>query len=152
SLLRVVYGASGVALILVDGSGENMIVVAPGANAALTSLTGPELAAVAEADVLLLQLEVPVETVAAAATVARDAGTRVVLNAAPGVWAVDSTAAGDAFTAALAVGWGEGRPLVDAVRWASAAGAAATRRLGASSALPDRAEIDNLYLATYPHD
>src|SRR5204863_412853 len=61
--LRVVYGASGVALILVDGAGENMIVVAPGANAALTSLTGPDLALIAEADVLLLQLEIPVETV-----------------------------------------------------------------------------------------
>ena len=214
--LRVVYGVSGVALILVDDAGENMIVVAPGANAALTSLTGPDLALIAEADVLLLQLEIPVETVAVAAGAARDAGTRVVLNAAParslpadlaasvdllvvnqveaatllgadgdpwplleqvprvvvthgaaGAWygspdagpvhiaapvvqAVDTTAAGDAFTAALAVGWGEGRSLVDAVRWASAAGAAAVRRLGASSALPDRKEIDELYVATYP--
>ena len=234
SLVRVVYGGSGVALIVVDDTGENMIVVAPGANAALTSLTEPDLAAIAGADVVLLQLEIPVETVTAAAQAARSAGTRVVLNAAParalpdalaasvdllvvnqveaaalapltpvgvdevldpadadpwtlvealleqvprvvltlsaaGAWygirdaepvhiaapvvdAVDSTAAGDAFTAALAVGWGEGRPLVDAVRWASAAGAAAARRLGASSALPDRAEIDDLYRLTYPHD
>ena len=59
---------------------------------------------------------------------------------------VDSTAAGDAFTAALAVGWGEGRDLVDAVRWASAAGAACVRKLGASVALPQRAEIDELYV------
>lgn len=58
---------------------------------------------------------------------------------------VDSTAAGDAFTAALAVGWGEGRDLIDAVRWASAAGAACVRKLGASVALPQRAEIDELY-------
>ncbi|OLB65032.1 MAG: ribokinase [Actinobacteria bacterium 13_2_20CM_2_72_6] len=222
SLLRVVYGASGVALIVVDGTGENAIVVAPGANAALTELGAADLAAIADADVLLLQLEVPVDTVLSAAQAARSAGTRVVLNAAParplppalpaavdllvvnqveavalagtelepwllveallddvprvvltrgaaGAWygsrdaepvhvpapvidAVDSTAAGDAFTAALAVGWGEGRPLVDAVRWASAAGAAAARRLGASSALPDRAEIDELYRSTYPHD
>ena len=71
---------------------------------------------------------------------------------APVIDAVDSTAAGDAFTAALAVGWGEGRPLLSAVRWASAAGAAAARRLGASSALPDRAAVDELYRATYPHD
>src|SRR6266508_670058 len=207
-LLRVVYGASGVA----------MIVVAPGANAALTELTEPDLAAIGGADVLLLQLEIPVETVTAAARAARSAGTRVVLNAAParrlpaelsaavdllvvnqveaaalapaggptpiaalleqvprvvltrgaaGAWygergadpvhipapvvdAVDTTAAGDAFTAALAVGWGEGRSLVDAVRWASAAGAAAARRLGASSALPGRADIDELYASTYP--
>ncbi|MBQ0900573.1 PfkB family carbohydrate kinase [Micromonospora sp. U21] len=47
--------------------------------------------------------------------------------------------------AALAVGWGEGRDLIDAVRWASAAGAACVRRLGASVALPRRAEIDELY-------
>jgi ribokinase len=59
---------------------------------------------------------------------------------------VDSTAAGDAFTAALAVAWGEGRDLVDAVRWAAAAGAACARRLGASVALPSRAEIDELYV------
>ncbi|MGC4792325.1 ribokinase [Micromonospora sp. DT178] len=59
---------------------------------------------------------------------------------------VDSTAAGDAFTAALAVAWGEGRDVVDAVRWAAAAGAACARRLGASVALPTRAEIDELYV------
>ncbi|MER7332629.1 MULTISPECIES: ribokinase [unclassified Micromonospora] len=58
---------------------------------------------------------------------------------------VDSTGAGDAFTAALAVAWGEGRDLVDAVRWAAAAGAACARRLGASVALPSRAEIEELY-------
>ncbi|MEU6078302.1 ribokinase [Micromonospora sp. NPDC047074] len=59
---------------------------------------------------------------------------------------VDSTAAGDAFTAALAVAWGEGRDVVDAVRWAAAAGAACARRLGASVALPRRDEIDELYV------
>jgi ribokinase len=69
---------------------------------------------------------------------------------APVVTAVDTTAAGDAFTAALAVGWGEGRELIDAVRWASAAGAAAVRRLGASSALPNRSTIEELYSSTYP--
>jgi ribokinase len=57
----------------------------------------------------------------------------------------DTTAAGDAFTAALAVAWGEGRDLVDAVRWANAAGAACVRRIGASNSLPSRADIDALY-------
>ena len=52
------------------------------------------------------------------------------------------TAAGDAFTGALAVAWGEGRDLVEAVRWANAAGAACVRKLGASNALPSREEID----------
>ncbi|MEU4422595.1 ribokinase [Actinoplanes sp. NPDC024001] len=57
----------------------------------------------------------------------------------------DTTAAGDAFTGALAVAWGEGRDLVDAVRWANAAGAVCVRKVGASGALPERAEIDALY-------
>ncbi|HKS98935.1 MAG TPA: ribokinase, partial [Rugosimonospora sp.] len=83
SLLRVVYGASGVALIVVEDTGENAIVVAPGANAAFTGLTGPELAAIGAADVLLCQLEIPVATVTQACAAGRAAGTRVVLNAAP---------------------------------------------------------------------
>jgi ribokinase len=58
---------------------------------------------------------------------------------------VDSTAAGDAFTAALAVAWGEGRDLLAALHWAAAAGAACVRRLGASVALPSRDEIDALH-------
>ena len=62
---------------------------------------------------------------------------------------VDTTAAGDAFTGALAVAWGEGRDLVDAVRWANAAGAACVRKVGASNALPSRAEIDALYAQTF---
>ncbi len=62
-----------------DGSGENLIVVVPGANAALGpgDVTGP---AVRAADVLLLQLEVPVGAVLAAAGAA---GGTVVLNPAP---------------------------------------------------------------------
>ncbi|HYN97281.1 MAG TPA: PfkB family carbohydrate kinase, partial [Pilimelia sp.] len=71
------------------------------------------------------------------------------LEPPPRVRSVDSTAAGDSFTGALAVAWGEGRPIVDAVRGACAAGAACVRRLGASNSLPQRAEIDELYAATY---
>ena len=57
----------------------------------------------------------------------------------------DTTAAGDAFTGALAVAWGEGRDLLDAVRWANAAGAACVRKVGASNSLPVRADIDALF-------
>jgi ribokinase len=57
----------------------------------------------------------------------------------------DTTAAGDAFTGALAVAWGEGRDIVEAVRWACAAGAACVRRVGAYPSLPTRADIDVLY-------
>ncbi len=72
---------TGTALITVDPSGENAIVVAPGANGRLE--VGPAAAEVlATADVVLAQLEVPVETVLAAAR-ARSGGCRMVLNAAP---------------------------------------------------------------------
>ncbi len=60
----------------------------------------------------------------------------------------DTTAAGDAFTGALAVAWGEGRELVDAVRWANAAGAACVRKVGASNSLPTRAEIESIYASS----
>ncbi|GLY03648.1 ribokinase [Actinoplanes sp. NBRC 101535] len=59
----------------------------------------------------------------------------------------DTTAAGDAFTGALAVAWGEGRDILDAIRWANAAGAACVRKVGASSALPTRDEIESIYHA-----
>ena len=68
-------GESGVALIVVDASGENTIVVAPGANARLT----PEDVDVGEADAVLCQLEIPNEAVRAAAAQARF----FCLNAAP---------------------------------------------------------------------
>jgi ribokinase len=77
--------ATGVALITVADSAENTIVVAPGANAALSPAdvdTARET--IARADVLLMQLETPMETVARAAEIAREAGTTVMLNAAPG--------------------------------------------------------------------
>jgi ribokinase len=209
---RVSYGTSGVAIVMVDAPGENSIMVLPGANSTYTDLEPDEIGAIQDADVLLLQLEIPIATVTAAAVAARAAGTLVVLNAAPArelpadllaatdllvvneveatavagitrddpagllalaprvvltigadgafyadkdtppvhvpayaVDTVDSTAAGDAFLGALAVAWGEGRDPVDAVRWASAAGAVCVRRLGSSVSLPSRAEIEELY-------
>jgi ribokinase len=210
--VRTGYGASGVAVIMVDRAGENSILVSPGANSTFVGLTPDEEDVIADADVLLCQQEIPVDTVVAAARAARRAGVRVILNAAParanppelfaaldvlvvneseaafitgsanrdmaallelvprvvltlggdGAWyadrdgradrvppfpveVVDSTAAGDAFTGALAVAWGEGRDLVDAVRWANAAGAVCVGTVGAFPSLPDRADIDGLY-------
>jgi ribokinase len=75
---------SGVALILVDREGENVISVAPGANAALS----PEdvlraRPAIEAADVVLLQLEIPLQTVQCAAKLARQSGAIVILNPAP---------------------------------------------------------------------
>jgi ribokinase len=66
---------------------------------------------------------------------------------APAVSAMDSTAAGDAFAGAFVVAWAEGRPVEEALPWACAAGAACARRRGASSSLPTRAEIDELFAA-----
>ncbi|WP_187969358.1 ribokinase [Aquibium microcysteis] len=73
---------TGVALILVGADGENMIAVAPGANNAVTpdDVAGTEFA---EGDVLLLQHEIPLETVTAALDAARAAGALSVLNIAP---------------------------------------------------------------------
>ncbi len=86
SHLRSLPGeATGVALITVDSAaGENTIIVAGGANQRLTAADVEQARdRITEADVLLLQLEVPIEAVVAAARVARQAGTTVILNAAP---------------------------------------------------------------------
>lgn len=55
---------------------------------------------------------------------------------------VDTTAAGDVFNGALAVALGEGKPLLDAVRFANAAAAISVTRLGAQPSAPTRLEID----------
>jgi ribokinase len=59
---------------------------------------------------------------------------------------VDTTAAGDAFTAALAVALGEGRHLADAVRFGCAAGSLATTRIGAQQSMPNRNDADAFLL------
>ncbi len=208
--------ASGVAFITVDGAGKNTIVVASGANMRLTPADVDAAAAVlARARVLLVQLEVPVDTVLHAARLARAHGALVCLDPAPAaplpdeLWglidvvnpnetearaltgipvttaddarraaeallargaraavvklgergayylstaggghmparpvaAVDTTAAGDAFAAALGVALGEGRPLPEAVTFATWTAALKVTRLGAQS-LPTRAEVD----------
>jgi ribokinase len=57
---------------------------------------------------------------------------------------VDTTGAGDAFSAALTIGLAEGKPLAEAVRFANAAGALAVTRLGTLPAMPTRAETEAL--------
>jgi len=206
---------SGVALVMVDGGGEKQIMTAPGANRRLdlADVHAAE-ARIAGADILLMQLEVPLECVEAAASIARAAGVRVVLDPAPpqplgesllrdlhvirpnadeaevltGVevdgepaarnaaqnlldrgasaaivgapggnllasargtsWfphlevkSVDATGAGDAFAAALAVALAEDHSLHDAARFAGAAAAFATTRLGAQAGLPRREDV-----------
>ena len=193
--IRADDGESGVALIFVDDEGENVIVVAPGANARLA----PADVAIGETDAVLCQLEVPLAVVVAAAAtdaffclnaapaapvpvelirrtdlmvvnrfeldalaeaprltaltlgaegaVLLEAGVEVARAAAPRVTAVDGTAAGDAFCAALLVALLQGVDREHALRRACAAGAIAASRLGAQTSLPSRAEVDELVAA-----
>ena len=73
---------TGAAFISVGPGAQNVIIVSPGANARLRP-DDLEAAAFDGADVLLLQLEVPLDTTLAAAALAKRAGARVVLNLAP---------------------------------------------------------------------
>lgn len=206
---------SGVALIFVDEHGENCIAVASGANMAL-SPADVEAArpAIAQAHVMVLQLEVPMETVAAAVRLANDCGVKVLLNPAPAqplpdvllrhvdvltpngheltqlteasgtlvenarsliargvktvivtvssqgsvivtptttervpaceAQVVDTTAAGDCFTGALAVAMAEALEITEGVRFASAAAAISVTRMGAQPSMPTRAEVEEL--------
>ena len=75
---------SGTALIMVDGSGENCISVAPGANG---DISVEDIRSIADlirsASYLILQLEIPVAAVVEAAHIAHEAGVCVILNPAP---------------------------------------------------------------------
>ncbi len=221
AVVRDPNAPSGVALIMVDErNGENSIAVAPGANNRLTpeNISAAE-ALIAKADVMLLQLEVPLETVAAAVRIAHRQGVRVILNPAPAptvelpadllgsvdvltpnqfearrvsgldadasneavaaalmqrgvktvvltlgadgalvasvqgvthvpafkVNPVDTTAAGDAFNAGLAVALSyDPEDMLGAVRYANAVGALATTRMGAQPSLPTAASVEAL--------
>jgi ribokinase len=75
---------SGVALIAVDAEGQNAIVVAPGANMRLSPEDVDRAEeAIAKADVVLAQLEVPTPTVTRTAELAHKHGKRMILNPAP---------------------------------------------------------------------
>jgi ribokinase len=191
-VIRVPGTPTGLAMIEVDNSGETTIVVVPGANAALRI----DPSQVADAQAVLTVLEVPDETVSAAAagaseffainaaparpippdalaradlivvnraeypkipglesarrvaiTLGADGavllhnGTQVSTSAAPVVTAVDGTAAGDAFTAALVLGLVRGDNESDALGAACAAGALAASRPGAQPSLPTAKEL-----------
>ena len=211
---------TGNATIIVDQKGENRIVLIAGANDALL----PEdvdraLAGEASWDAILLQLEIPLETVCHAISAAAARGIPVILDAGPpvklpleklrgvtvlspnesetealtgirpdglesasraatlleestgarevvlklgdrgalcrndGHWelieahrvdVVDTTAAGDSFTAALAIEYTRGTGIKEAARRAMAAGALAVTRLGAQPSLPTAEEVDRL--------
>ncbi len=76
---------SGVAVIIVDETtGQNSIVVAPGSNGNLSVADIHKIKAdICEADILLVQLEIPIETVQAALQIAQENGVKTILNPAP---------------------------------------------------------------------
>ena len=83
-ILRDDREPTGVALITIDAAGQNQIVLAPGVNGAFGPDRFASLAAgVVPCRLLLLQLEIPIDTVMAAARAGREAGAIVILDPAP---------------------------------------------------------------------
>lgn len=221
-VLRDPDAPTGIALIIVDDAGENSIVVAPGANGRITTARlAQSLAALGSAQLLVAQLEVPLDAVQAAMRWANARHIPIVLNAAPArqvpegflrgidylivneseatclsghtvtdvssatiaaerlaaagaqavivtlgaagallfvdgkathvparhVQAVDTTAAGDAFVGGLSVSLLRGRPLLDAVRYATCTGTLAAMTFGAQTSLPTADQVDQFFQA-----
>jgi ribokinase len=74
---------SGTALITVNNEGENCIVVAPGANGNLLPKDIETVKTLKDADIILVQLEIPMETIAFIIKKAQSTGQKVILNPAP---------------------------------------------------------------------
>ena len=74
---------SGTALIMVNEEGENCIVVAPGANANLLPADITAVKNISEAEIILMQLEIPIQTIAAVIKNAKLNHQKVILNPAP---------------------------------------------------------------------
>ena len=210
--------ATGVAGILVDDAGHNSIVIASGANLALSAADVTAAAdAILHANLLICQLETPLPSVLRAIEIARGGGVPVIFNPAPmqpldaallemvdylivneteaaqlsgidvrdatsarlaatrllalgagavlltmggqGVFVaevgdsgrmipavpvtvVDTTAAGDTFVGAFAVGLGQGLNVVEAATAAQYAAALTVTQLGAQSSIPSRAQVE----------
>jgi len=82
---------TGIALIVREGDGDNRIILAAGANGKiLPSMIEGLRGVIEQADFLLLQLEIPLETVEFAASLAKKSGTTVILDPAPAVELPDS--------------------------------------------------------------
>jgi ribokinase len=81
--LRTAAQETGSAHIVVETGGANRIVVLRGANGSVTSLSPSERELIAAGDILLVQLELPLEVVIEASVAARAGGTRVILTPAP---------------------------------------------------------------------
>jgi ribokinase len=206
---------SGTALIMVNEEGENCIVVAPGANAKLLPSDIAKVKNLSEAEIILMQLEIPMVTIAAVAKKAKANHQKVIINPAPAqklsdelmkglflitpneseatlltgiivedevtasqaadvflrkgvqnviitlgkqgayfqnsnqkfridapvVQAIDTTAAGDTFSGALALAITENMEWAQAIQFAVKAASISVTRMGAQSSVPKRSEI-----------
>lgn len=206
---------TGTAMIWVDNNGENSIVIIPGANIMLTPDYISEIEdEIENADIIMLQMEIPFETVKTICKIASQRGKKVMLNVAPArkldstilksvhvlvvneteaelitsenisdigdeaildkllamgaenvvltigskgsvfknkdtfhripafkVNPIDTTAAGDTYCGALAVGIGNGNSWEEAMIFASAAAALCVTKMGAQPAIPGKNEI-----------
>lgn len=216
SHLKVTDEAStGIALVEVDHTGDNRIIVISGTNALVDiPYIDSKMDVIAESDIVVMQLEIPLETVVHAAKAAKKLGKLVILDPAPArtdlpdellanvdiikpneheviailgggdisqkeaarqlkekgaasvlvtmggagscyyaadgtvtradafkVNAIDTTGAGDSYTAALAVAIAEGANMADAMALASKVGAMVTTKAGAQTSIPSRAEV-----------
>lgn len=74
---------SGTAIIMVNEEGENCIVVAPGANALLLPVDMAQVKNLSEAEIILMQLEIPMETIEAVAKIAKANHQKLIINPAP---------------------------------------------------------------------
>jgi ribokinase len=90
SAMKVVDGATGIAMIFVDSHGENVIAILPGANGAMTSDDADKALAGVSGGVMLVQQEIPQAATERALDLARAQGITSILNTAP---FLDSTAA-----------------------------------------------------------
>jgi ribokinase len=206
---------SGVALIMVNDMGENCIVVAPGANANLLPTDIEKVKNISDAEIILIQLEIPIQTVKVVTKIAKQNGQRLIINPAPAqklddevlrdlflitpnesearlltgidvkdetsasqaarfllnkgvqnviitlgsagayfqnshlkikvdapvLHAVDTTAAGDTFSGALAVAISEMENWEKAIQFAVEAASLSVTRLGAQASIPYRTEL-----------
>lgn len=216
-LITKKHTGTGVALITVDKEGDNSIVVIPGANAQLSKEDiDRNIGLMERSDIVVFQMEIPVETVLYAARKAKELNKLVILDPAPAppefpmelyryvdvikpnetelgilaktenvlenlyeatellkgygikhvivtlgkkgvyvnsfnqgieqipsyeVQVVDTTAAGDSFTASLALMLAEGKGLMEAVRYANLVAAIVVMRKGAQSSIPSVDEV-----------
>lgn len=216
SRLKTVPGVStGIALVMVDQSGDNRIVVIPGANHCVDiPYIQRNRDIIESSDIVVCQLEIPLETVIYAAKTAKECGKMVILDPAPAredipqelyayvdlikpnehelmtlvggegnlqeaaaslhgkgigsvlvtmgekgsrlycpdgveveksaipVNSVDTTGAGDSYTAALAVALAEEAGMEKAMELASLVGAITTTTIGAQTSFPSREEVE----------